>query len=117
MDGLDRVPEGLRERCIVKIAIALLLVTTPWSALAKPASDADKLRPVISNLRICVRSNAEAARMAGIQTIDDAVVFFSRQCSAALLIDLGKADNVAVPPGRFRLVIQQEWAAARTGNH
>jgi hypothetical protein len=45
--------------------------------------------------------------------MNEAAQFFSQQCSAALLNDLAKANTGAVPPGRFRSVIGEEWAAQK----
>jgi hypothetical protein len=93
-----------------KFCVAVLLGILPWSASAQSARDADQLQPVISNLRACVRTNAPAARNAGVQTMNEATQFFSQQCSATLSNDLAKANPGAVPPGRFRAVIGEEWA-------
>jgi hypothetical protein len=106
-------------------AIIAILVAA-WPALA-PAGD--NANPLVEKLRACVRSKAPAARADGILTAGDAVPYFVREC----LPDVGRlpvaglfrgdgaanapAESVqAVPPGGFRIVIKEEWAAflART---
>ena len=108
--------------------ITLLLATVPWSVFAQTAQD-ENLKEVISKLRACVRTYAPAAQAAGIQNMGDAINFFIETCTVPLtvsalinpgavpaprpgMLSLSDYANVgAVPPGTFRRVIGEEWAA------
>jgi hypothetical protein len=46
--------------------------------------------------------------------MDEAVAVFRQQCDTELLKDLAKVDVGAIAPGRFRLVVQEEWAVFKT---
>ena len=112
----------------LRIVIALLLAIAPWSASAQSAQN-ENLKEVISKLRACVRTYAPAAQAAGMQTTSDAINFFIETCTPPLTVsalnDPGAAPrprpgalsltdyaNVgALPPGMFRRVIGEEWAA------
>lgn len=93
----------------ISMAASLTAIAAAPS-LAQPARDDSRLQTVVSVLRGCVRSNADGAQGAGIQSNNEAVEFFYQRCNATLSSALAKANNVVVPPGRFRYVIQEEWA-------
>ena len=100
----------------LRIAIALLLATVPWSVRAQ-TTQSENLRQFVSELKACVRAHAPAAQAAGVQTTSDAVDFFIKACippvrlSDLVSANAASADLGAVPPGMFRHVIGDEWAA------
>jgi hypothetical protein len=96
-----------------KSAVIALPAVVPWLAWAQPSINFEKLQPAISKLRTCVRSNAPAAQIAGIQTTNEAVVFLIERCDDVILSDLAGLGSVAVPPGLFRFVVRDEWTAFR----
>jgi hypothetical protein len=111
----------------LRIGIALLLATAPWSVSAQTAQN-ENLKEVISRLSACVRTYAPAARAAGMQNTGDAINFFIETCTPPLTVDslinagaapplprpgmlsLNDFANVgAIPPGVFRRAIGEEW--------
>jgi hypothetical protein len=97
-------------------AMALLAITAQPS-LGQSAHGDDRLQPLISSLRTCVRVNASAAYNAGIRTEPEAVAFLVARCNATILDELAKAGDPVVAPGLFRVVIRQEWTAFTTGSN
>jgi hypothetical protein len=111
----------------LRTLIALLFVTVPWSVSGDTAQD-ENLKAVISKLKACVRTYTPAAEAAAMANAD-AVHFFIETCTPPLtvsaLINPGAvpsprpgmlsqsdfADLGPVPPGIFRRVISEEWAA------
>jgi type II secretory pathway pseudopilin PulG len=92
---------------VPRTAIALLLTTVSWSASAQTAQN-EQLRQVISNLKTCVRMRAPEAQANGVDTTGDAVEYLVRTCSPRVT----ELENVgAVPPGIFRITIDEECAA------
>jgi hypothetical protein len=91
----------------LRIVIALLLVTVPWSVSAQ-TTQSENLRQVISRLRTCVRTYAPAAQAAGLQMTGDAFKFFTDKCGPPLS-DLAPTNVGAVPPGILRRAISEEW--------
>jgi hypothetical protein len=96
----------------IRITAALLFATVLYPSSGRADDSEDRLGAVISDLRACVRSNAEAARSTGVKSASDAVDFFRRVCDQVIFDGLRKANDVAVPPGRFRKVLLEEWTAA-----
>jgi hypothetical protein len=92
----------------------MLLVITPWPSLAQPARDDPQLA-LVSGLRACVRSTAPDAYASGIRNDADAIAFFSQRCDSIIRDELAKAENLAVRPGLFRVVIREEWTAFIAG--
>src|SRR4051812_46856277 len=99
---------------IKTVGIASLVAIMAWPSLARPADDDGKLQTVISALRNCVRSNAEAASLVGVRSNNEVAEFFRQRCAATVSDALAES-KAAVPPGRFRFVIQQEWTAFAAG--
>jgi hypothetical protein len=111
----------------MRIAIALLLATVPWSVSAQTGKD-EKLNEVIAKLRACVRTYAPAAQAAGTQSTRNAINFLMEACLPPLRVSdltnpgtipspppgalsLSDLANVgAIYPGLFRHVISEEWA-------
>jgi hypothetical protein len=93
----------------ISIAASLIAIAAAPS-LARSVHDDSRLQTVISVLRGCVRSNSQAAQTAGVRSSNEAAEFFSQRCYATIANALAEAKNVVVPPGRFRYVIQEEWA-------
>jgi hypothetical protein len=97
-------------------AMALLAIIAQPS-LGQSADGDDRLQPLISRLRTCVRANASVAYNAGIRTEPEAVAVLVTRCNATTLDELAKAGDLVVPPGLFRGVIRQEWTAFTTGSN
>jgi hypothetical protein len=110
----------------LRTAITLLLVSVPWSVSAQTAAQNENLQQVISKLKTCVRTYAPDAQTVGVEKTDDAINFFIKTCIPPLghlanagaaplrpgMLSLSDLDNVgAVPPGLFRRVVGEEWAA------
>lgn len=90
-----------------RTAIVLVLATASWSASAQTAQN-EQLRQVISNLKTCVRMRAPEAQANGADTTADAVEYLIRTCGPRVT----ELENVgAIPPGIFRITIDEEWAA------
>jgi hypothetical protein len=96
-------------------AMALLAIMAQPS-LGQSARGDDRLQPLISSLRTCVRANASAAYNADVRTESEAVAFLVARSNATILDELAKAGDVVVPPGLFRVVIRQEWTAFTAGS-
>jgi hypothetical protein len=114
----------------VKIAVALLLATVPWSASAETDQN-EKRDEVIAKLRACVRMYAPAAQVARTQNNRDPVEFLIETCSPPLRVtDLAHpkaasgsqpgailpsdlAGVGAIPPGLFRHIVGEEWTIFR----
>jgi hypothetical protein len=77
---------------------------------------------MITQLRGCVRAGAPEARAAGVASAEDVRTFFGQRClpSIGQLVQgkpIARPQRVpmAVAPGLFWHVIQDEWAVAQAG--
>lgn len=87
----------------MKSAIALLLLTLPCSASAQ-TTQTDRHGEVVANLRACVRDHAALAQA----TEGDPLTYLVEICRS----QTGDMTGISpVPPGIFRRVVSEEWAA------
>jgi hypothetical protein len=102
--------------------ISGLLILASSPALAQTSGPGADLESMIAELRGCVRAGAPEARAAGVAFAEDVRIFFGPRCLPSIgQLMQGKPIAhpqrmpVAVPPGLFWHVIQDEWAAAQAG--
>jgi hypothetical protein len=95
---------------MAKALMIVLALITARPSLAQSSRE-DRLQPLVSRLRTCVRSNAARAYASGIRTEADAVAFFRQRCDTTIKDELAKGQDLLVPPGLLRIVMREEWAA------
>lgn len=88
----------------MKLAISLLLLTLPCVASAQTTAPTDRHGEVVANLRACVRDHAASAQA----TEADPLTYLVGICRS----QTGDMTGISpVPPGIFRRVVSEEWAA------
>jgi hypothetical protein len=97
------------------IAVALLFSLATCPAFGQPADDDQSLQSVLSSLRACVRTYAAEVYSLGIRATRDAEELLRNRCNETILNELAKSKVTAVPTGRFRLTMREEWAAFLNG--
>jgi hypothetical protein len=105
-------------KTIIAVAAAFLLTAGP--SFGQQAHDDEPLQQLLSGLRACVRSHAAGAYALGVRATRDAEEHLLNRCGKTVLNDLFGSIAVndraisrvsAVPPGIFRVIVREEWAA------
>jgi hypothetical protein len=92
---------------------ALLILLSAGQSFGQSSYDDATMQPLISSLRACAKSNVAEAYAAGIRRTREAEEFLQNRCAPVISIELRKAMEQglkAVPPGRFRFTVREEWA-------
>jgi|SRR3954470_15954821 hypothetical protein len=103
----------LRAKTTMIVALFNLLSAAQSIAQSGGYHDAT-MQPLIASLRACAKSNVAEAYAAGVRRAREAEEFLHDRCSSVISIELRKAmarGLTAVPPGRFRYTVREEWAA------